>query len=133
MSAIMLVNGKPHRLCDCDPHKGECPRGIKRTLATTDFSRCLIPAPDALIAGSAVPEVARITDEEIIKAYKEEYVREDHGGYPKHATLEDVIVATVRRFIPSPLARKCRHGYREENCGLCHPELEPKETPQSGA
>lgn len=33
----------------------------------------------------------------------------------------------------SPLARKCRHGYREENCGLCHPELEPKETPQSGA
>lgn len=35
--------------------------------------------------------------------------------------------------VPSPLARKCRHGYREENCGLCHPELEPKETPQSGA
>lgn len=35
--------------------------------------------------------------------------------------------------LPSPLARKCRHGYREENCGLCRPELEPKETPQSGA
>lgn len=40
---VYLVEGKPHRLCDCDPRKEHCARGAKRTLATTEFSRCLIP------------------------------------------------------------------------------------------
>lgn len=52
----------------------------------------------------------------------------EHAG----AMLRDALHPTAPSA-PSPLARKCRHGYREENCGLCHPELEPKETPQSGA
>ncbi len=50
---VYLVGGKPHRLCACDPHKGDCPRGVRRTLATTNFSRCLIPAND-VIAGDGV-------------------------------------------------------------------------------
>lgn len=50
MNAIYLVNGSPHRLCDCSPYKGDCPKGVKRTLATSDLSRCLIPAPDVMMA-----------------------------------------------------------------------------------
>lgn len=45
-----LIDGKPHRVCDCDPHKGPCAKGFERTLLTCELSRCFIPAPDILRA-----------------------------------------------------------------------------------
>jgi hypothetical protein len=51
---VYLLDGKPHRLCDCDPFKETCRLGRKRTLATAEFNRCLLPAPDVLIAGAPV-------------------------------------------------------------------------------
>lgn len=47
--AVYLVDGKPHRMCDCDPMKGDCPRGNERQLQTTQFSRCLVPAEGVVI------------------------------------------------------------------------------------
>lgn len=59
MNTIYLVDGKPHRICDCPKLEGKCPRGVERTLQTTQLSQCFVPAPDVLIAGSAVPEALR--------------------------------------------------------------------------
>lgn len=59
MNTIYLVDGKPHRICDCPKLEGKCPRGVERSLQTTQLSQCFVPAPDVLIAGSAVPEAAR--------------------------------------------------------------------------
>lgn len=105
MSAIMLVNGKPHRLCDCDPHKGECPRGIKRTLATTDFSRCLIPAPDVLIAGTAVPEALRIDDVGAVAwAYRKLKAFGVHTGTIDSAMMMDRLNAILTTECPGTQA-----------------------------
>lgn len=69
MNAIYLVNGSPHRLCDCSPYKGDCPKGVKRTLATSDLSRCLIPAPDVMMALTPQSESAPIVPtKEMIEA-----------------------------------------------------------------
>lgn len=59
MSAVYLVDGKPHRICDCDTMSQACPRGRKRELQTCGFSQCLMPAPDVLVA-SAQSETASL-------------------------------------------------------------------------
>jgi len=46
---VFLVDGMPHRRCDCDPHKPECRLKKGRTLLTTEFSSCLVPAPDIVV------------------------------------------------------------------------------------
>lgn len=45
---VYLIDGKPHRECDCPKLEGKCPRGVERALQTTQLSRCLIPAPDVM-------------------------------------------------------------------------------------
>lgn len=62
MNTIYLVDGKPHRICDCPKLEGKCPRGVERSLQTTQLSQCFVPAPDVLIAGSAVPEALQNHD-----------------------------------------------------------------------
>lgn len=52
---IYLWEGKPHRLCDCSASRGECPRGVKRSLGTAELSRCLLPAPDVFPMGDPHP------------------------------------------------------------------------------
>lgn len=46
---VYLIDGVPHRPCDCDTMKGECPRGAKRQLQTTQLSRCFVPATGVVI------------------------------------------------------------------------------------
>lgn len=48
--AVYLVEGKPHRFCDCSTREGKCPLGVERNFATTDLSRCLVPAPDLIVS-----------------------------------------------------------------------------------
>jgi hypothetical protein len=40
---VFLIEGKPHRPCDCSPSINKCARGLPRTLLTTEFSRCMVP------------------------------------------------------------------------------------------
>jgi hypothetical protein len=54
MSAVYMIEGKPHRACDCDESSQICPFGIKRELQTCGFVRCFVPAPDAW---TAVPDI----------------------------------------------------------------------------
>lgn len=49
MNHVYIIDGKPHRVCDCSLHEGRCPIGVKRILQTTHLSQCLIPMPDAII------------------------------------------------------------------------------------
>ena len=58
MSAIYLIDGKPHRICDCPEFASTCPRGVPRPLQTCGFGRCLVPATDVLL--SALPEVVTL-------------------------------------------------------------------------
>lgn len=46
---LFLVDGVPHRRCDCDPLKPECRLKRTRTLLTTEFSRCLVAAPEVVV------------------------------------------------------------------------------------
>lgn len=41
--ASFMLDGKQHRVCDCDPHKGPCAQGRERALLTCELSRCLVP------------------------------------------------------------------------------------------
>ena len=50
MSVVYLLDGKPHRFCDCDPMVQTCAKGGTRSLQTCGFGRCLVPAPDVLVA-----------------------------------------------------------------------------------
>jgi hypothetical protein len=40
---VFMIDGKPHRTCDCSPSINKCARGLPRTLLTTEFSRCMVP------------------------------------------------------------------------------------------
>jgi hypothetical protein len=40
---VSLIDGIPHRPCDCPKDQGKCARGFPRTLLTTEFSRCMVP------------------------------------------------------------------------------------------
>ena len=58
MSDVYLIDGKPHRICDCARMSATCPRGVKRPLHTSGFGQCLVPVSDALIAlQSAIPAI----------------------------------------------------------------------------
>lgn len=46
---IYLIDGKTYRECGCARQSATCAQGRERRLATTDYSRCVIPAPDAVI------------------------------------------------------------------------------------
>lgn len=50
MSVIYMIDGKPHRECDCDQFSQTCPRGRKRDMMTAGFNRCVVPAPDAVVS-----------------------------------------------------------------------------------
>lgn len=56
MKATYLIDGKPHRECDCSANTATCPRGRERTCATAGFNKCFLPALDVLIAQTAPPE-----------------------------------------------------------------------------
>lgn len=45
-----VLNGVPHKVCDCNAHKGPCKLGRERTLITCELSRCIVP--DSVIVGS---------------------------------------------------------------------------------
>lgn len=49
MNAVYLIDGKPHRICDCNTMSPACPKGRLRTLQTCGFSQCLVPAPDVIL------------------------------------------------------------------------------------
>lgn len=49
---IYIIDGKPHRLCDCDERSEICALGVKRSLQTCGFSRCMVPALDAVYTDS---------------------------------------------------------------------------------
>ena len=51
MSAVYLIDGKPHRLCDCSRDTPHCPRGSKRNCQTAGYNQCLVPAPDVILIG----------------------------------------------------------------------------------
>jgi hypothetical protein len=38
-----VIDGVPHKVCDCPKLDGKCARGLPRTLLTTEFSRCMVP------------------------------------------------------------------------------------------
>ena len=46
MSAVYLIEGKPHRECECDQMGQLCPRGFERSMQTCGFARCLVPVAD---------------------------------------------------------------------------------------
>lgn len=50
MSATYMIDGKPHRICDCDEASQVCPMGRKRELQTCGFNRCLVPTGETVIA-----------------------------------------------------------------------------------
>jgi hypothetical protein len=53
MSAIYIINGKPHRECDCPFNSNGCPLGNARTMLTAGFNRCMLPAENVIVAGAA--------------------------------------------------------------------------------
>lgn len=68
---VYLIDGKPHRECDCDTMTNVCAKGrVTRSMQTCGFSRCLIPAPDAVIT-SAVSETQDREDAARWRALKE--------------------------------------------------------------
>jgi hypothetical protein len=51
LSFCLLLDGKPHRLCDCADSSRMCPRsGADRAGTSGGQLRCAIPAPDVFIA-----------------------------------------------------------------------------------
>jgi len=60
MNAVYLIDGEPHRVCDCDPMSQTCGRipGHKRTMQTTGFAKCVVPAPETIVT-SAIPQATR--------------------------------------------------------------------------
>lgn len=61
MGAVYLIDGKPHRLCDCDQMSPTCPRGVKRSHQTCGYGQCFVPAPDVLMALGTASETASDT------------------------------------------------------------------------
>lgn len=63
---LYIVDGKPHRFCDCSPRAGVCQRGGERQLHTTELSRCLVPSEDVVLAspalGYVLVEIATINE-----------------------------------------------------------------------
>ena len=47
-STICLIDGKPHRACDCETEVCARYRDL-RTMSTAGFNRCLVPANDVFI------------------------------------------------------------------------------------
>lgn len=43
MSAIYIIDGKPHELCTCSNLSDSCPRGEKRPMQTAGYGQCLVP------------------------------------------------------------------------------------------
>lgn len=66
MSAIYLIDGKPHRQCECEQFSQTCASypAHKRTMMTAGFARCLLPAPDVVFV--ACSESERTTDAEAL-------------------------------------------------------------------
>lgn len=49
MSTIYMIDGKPHRVCDCQQLEPICPRdGHQRTAQTCGYAGCFVPAPDVV-------------------------------------------------------------------------------------
>lgn len=55
MNTVYLIDGKPHRFCDCDPMVQTCAKGGTRPLQTCGFGQCLVPAPDVMLVASEKP------------------------------------------------------------------------------
>jgi hypothetical protein len=51
MSAIYMLDGKPHRECDCSFNDSICPLGRIRSCHTAGFNRCMIPADNVIVCG----------------------------------------------------------------------------------
>lgn len=58
MSAVYLIDGRPHRMCECDNRSTTCPRGATRALQTAGYNQCLVPAPDVMLVSGMQSETA---------------------------------------------------------------------------
>ncbi len=54
MSAIYMIGGKPHRLCDCDQLNPVCARGYQRPEQTCGYGQCFVPADDVMVVGNGL-------------------------------------------------------------------------------
>ena len=93
MSAIYMIDGKPHRPCDCDESVEMCPRGVKRALMTCGFARCMVPAPDVIRSETASRESVIEEVAKHIEAAPLTYFGPDPGGV---RDLKFLIVAAIR-------------------------------------
>lgn len=107
-------------------------RKLDYNLPPADHVRALEAIAEALSARPEALTFEQVRDGIIGRMSGHTISAQDGPAFEMFMRMLERVKASECAF-PSPLARKCRHGYREENCGLCHPELEPKETPQSGA
>lgn len=62
MNAVYLIDGKPHRMCDCDESSEACPKGRKRGLMACGFDRCMVPAAEVLVAGPGIEPASENAD-----------------------------------------------------------------------
>ena len=82
MSAIYMIDGKPHRECDCSFDTSQCPRGNARSLQTAGFNRCLIPADNVLTVTAQNEQCAAPDVEKMAERSDEEYAQMAHASWP---------------------------------------------------
>lgn len=61
VGGVVLLGGKPHRLCECSSNTAHCPRGRERKCPTAGYDRCLIPALDVIVGEGVTISVGAIS------------------------------------------------------------------------